>query len=93
MVHIPGRCPSRESHPGRERGGHTRFLSAFRAMEMRPASQEGHTPTGKRPGLIGMSGMSVPEKDPMRFPFPAGLEPLSLAAREEPWPGRCHAFS
>ena len=56
MVHIPGRCPSRESHPGRERGGHTRFLSAFRAMEMRPASQEGHTPTGKRPGLIGMPG-------------------------------------
>ena len=32
------------------------FPRAFRAMEMRPASLEGHCPTGKRPGLIGMSG-------------------------------------
>ena len=37
------------------------FPRAFRAMKMRPASLEGHCPTGKRLGLIAMSGAMARE--------------------------------
>ena len=69
-------CPKKRVPGGR--GGCTLFLNTFRAMEMRPASQEGRAPTGKRPGLIGMSGAMV-FKNSVQPPRPPGTRFLGQA--------------
>ena len=53
---MPARRPPGEERFRRGCGSRPLFPRAFRAMQMRPASLEGHCPTGKHPGLIGMSG-------------------------------------
>ena len=63
------RMQSREARPRSGRGIHIKFLSAFRAMQMRPASLESHCSTGKRPGLIEMSG-AMALKNLMWIPRP-----------------------
>ena len=61
------------------------FSDAFHAMETRPTSQEGSTPTGKRPGLVAMSGMSASENiHGLPFSQRGQSVLLSCAARKGP---------
>ncbi len=64
--------------------GNRIFSGAFHAMEARPASQEGRTPTGKRPGLGVMSGMSAPKDILLPSPQGRGMSfpPAALEASD-----------